>query len=255
MQGSGKTYEISGETTEWEDILISKGITTKEDVLLSKGLNPEDYLVKKDVDEDIDWDAEREARLQSANLDELDELDEDDEFADSRMLEVYRQRRIEEMKKSAVKNKFGEVQEIIKDEWIREVTEGSKSSPVVVHLYQDSNVECQLMDEALGNLAPRFRYLKFLRIKYDQAIENWPERNLPTVFVYVDGNLKTQIITAKSIGGKRMTAADVEWFLAKNGIITDSELEEDPRSSSQSTVINRGLTRSSYAAGEDSEDD
>jgi hypothetical protein len=42
MQGSGKTYEISGETTEWEDILISKGITTKEDVLLSKGLNPED---------------------------------------------------------------------------------------------------------------------------------------------------------------------------------------------------------------------
>lgn len=159
------------------------------------------------MDEDIDWDAEREARLQSANLDELDELEEDDEFADSRMLEVYRQRRIEEMKKSAVKNRFGEVQEIIKDEWIREVTEGSKSSPVVVHLYQDSNVECQLMDEALGNLAPRFRYLKFLRIKYDQAIENWPERNLPTVFVYVDGNLKTQIITAKSIGGKRMTAA------------------------------------------------
>ncbi len=37
-----KTYEYSGNTTEWEDILIKKGITTKEDVLLGKGLNPAD---------------------------------------------------------------------------------------------------------------------------------------------------------------------------------------------------------------------
>ena len=40
--GFAKSYAVSGETTEWEDILIKKGITTKEDVLLSKGLNPED---------------------------------------------------------------------------------------------------------------------------------------------------------------------------------------------------------------------
>jgi phosphoribosylanthranilate isomerase len=40
-----KTYEVSGNTTEWDDILISKGITTKENVLLAKGLNPAD--VKK----------------------------------------------------------------------------------------------------------------------------------------------------------------------------------------------------------------
>ena len=41
MQGSGKSYEVSGENTEWEDILISKGITTQESVYLGKGLNPE----------------------------------------------------------------------------------------------------------------------------------------------------------------------------------------------------------------------
>ena len=45
MQGSGKTYDYSGETTEWEDILIKKGITTKDSVLLSKGLNPLDVSV------------------------------------------------------------------------------------------------------------------------------------------------------------------------------------------------------------------
>lgn len=42
MQGTGKTYEISGETTEWEDILIKKGIKTREEVYLEKGLNPND---------------------------------------------------------------------------------------------------------------------------------------------------------------------------------------------------------------------
>jgi hypothetical protein len=37
MSGSsGRTYAVSGETTEWEDILIKKGIRTKEEVLLEE---------------------------------------------------------------------------------------------------------------------------------------------------------------------------------------------------------------------------
>jgi hypothetical protein len=42
MQSSGKTYEHSGNTTEWDDILIKKGIITREDALIAKGLNPAD---------------------------------------------------------------------------------------------------------------------------------------------------------------------------------------------------------------------
>jgi hypothetical protein len=42
MQGTGKSYEVTGETTEWEDILIQKGIKTKDQVLIEKGLNPAD---------------------------------------------------------------------------------------------------------------------------------------------------------------------------------------------------------------------
>lgn len=105
-----------------------------------------------------------------------------------------------------MKNRFGDVTEIIKDEWISQVTDGSQSCDVVVHLYQDSMIECQLMDEALRVLAAKFKYIKFLRIKYNQAIENWPERNLPTVFVYSKGTLKTQLITLNSVGGKKMNA-------------------------------------------------
>ncbi len=55
MQGTGKTYEVSGETTEWEDILIKKGITTKEDVLLSKGLNPADVRLEFEIVLGLTW--------------------------------------------------------------------------------------------------------------------------------------------------------------------------------------------------------
>ena len=127
--------------------------------------------------------------------------------ADNKAIEFYRQQRLAELKQAAVRNRYGEVTEIIKDEWIREVTEGSNACDVLVHLYQDSMVECQLMDEVLRVLASRFKYIKFLRIKYNQAIENWPERNLPTVFVYSKGVLKTQLITLNSVGGKKMNAS------------------------------------------------
>lgn len=117
------------------------------------------------------------------------------------MLEEYRKKRLAEMKQNVVKNRFGDVNEIIKDDWIREVTEGSKSCPVVVHLYSDSFEGCQLVDEAMRVVARKFRYIKFLRIKYNQAIENWPEKNLPTIFVYTEGSLKTQIVTLHTYSG------------------------------------------------------
>lgn len=55
-------------------------------------------------------------------------------------------------------------------------------------------------------LAPKFKYIKFVKIRSTQAIENWPEKNLPTVFFYHGGELKTQLITLSSVGGKKMTA-------------------------------------------------
>jgi hypothetical protein len=46
MQGTGRTYEVTGETTEWEDILINKKIITKEEVLLNKGIHALDiYMI------------------------------------------------------------------------------------------------------------------------------------------------------------------------------------------------------------------
>lgn len=54
-------------------------------------------------------------------------------------------------------------------------------------------------------LARKFPYVKFLKIKSIQAVENWPDRNLPTVFVYTEGELKHQALTLSEFRGADMT--------------------------------------------------
>jgi len=61
-------------------------------------------------------------------------LDDDD---DDRVLQSYRERRLRELKEKAARERFGEVVEINKAEWVTEVTDASKQSWVVVHLYKD----------------------------------------------------------------------------------------------------------------------
>ncbi len=116
----------------------------------------------------------------------------------------YREKRLQQLQQERFRNRFGDVTEIAKDEWVTQVNEASKASWVVVNLYQDSVVECRLLEETLRVIAAKFKYIKCLKIRSTQAIENWPERNLPTLFVYEGGELKHQLITLKEVGGKTM---------------------------------------------------
>lgn len=102
------------------------------------------------------------------------------------------------------RSRFGDVRQISKVDWIKEVTEASKDVWVLVHLFQDSVVECQLVSEAFDKLARQFPYVKFLKIKSTHAVENWPDRNLPTIFAYHEGVLKHQVLTLAKLYGKSM---------------------------------------------------
>jgi hypothetical protein len=84
------------------------------------------------------------------------------------------------------------------------VTEKSNHFWVVVHLYNDSVIESRLLEETMQRLSAKFKYIKCLKIRAQQAIENWPERNVPTLFVYYEGELKHQMITLQPVGGKTM---------------------------------------------------
>jgi len=237
---NNKTYEVSGDTTEWDDILIKKGIKTKQEVLIEKGLNPLDYMTLEElglkdivVDPNEVKEETREERLDKLTLKEIDELednDDDDELLnDTSFIDQYREKRIQELKLKTLQNRFGDLQEIVKADWLREVNETSKTCWVVISLYQDSIVESRLLDEILLILAPKFKYIKFLKIKAQQAVENWPESRLPTLFLYNEGELKHQVFTLNELGGKSTKADDLEWYLVEKGIITDSELDENPR--------------------------
>ena len=185
---------------------------------------PEKYGPKQD-DEEEDL---TEDPMGLASLQQLDELE--DEFNDDDALQKYRQQRLDELKEERLKNCFGDVRLIDKSEWTKEVNDSSHNNWVIVHLFQDSKVECQLMDEAINELALKFKYIKFVRIKSTSAIENWPDANLPTLFMYNEGEAKDQIMTLKSLGGKTMKPIDLEWALVQKDVITDSELQDDPRS-------------------------
>lgn len=52
-------------------------------------------------------------------------------------LNEYKQKRIAELQRAAVKNKFGYLIQLSRSEYVRQVTEASQEYPVVVFLYKD----------------------------------------------------------------------------------------------------------------------
>ncbi len=128
-----------------------------------------------------------------------------DEEPDDRAIQEYREKRLQEMKRDHGLNRFGRVFEISKDEWIPEVTEASNKCWVIVLLYSNSIIDCSIMENILTQLAAKFMKVKFLKIRSTSAIENWPEKNLPTIFAYNEGELKSQVLTLKSLGGSSIT--------------------------------------------------
>ena len=48
------TYELTDELTEWDDILIAKGIQARDDRLYAKGLDPEQHEAKKEKEKEVE---------------------------------------------------------------------------------------------------------------------------------------------------------------------------------------------------------
>ncbi|CAI5736538.1 unnamed protein product [Hyaloperonospora brassicae] len=197
------SYAPTGETTEWEDILVKKGI------LAPKTKVP-------DEEQQDDDDDEQEDTREHATLDELDELE--DDYDDDAVLARIRERRIQEMKEQAARNKFGDVQPIAKDEWTKEVTDGSSDHWVIAYLWDDALEECKVMDHVLREVAKRHCAVKFVSIQAQACIENWPSRNCPTLFMYHKGALQNQVLGIRKLNGLDMKVEDLEECLAKANV-------------------------------------
>ncbi|KAI7852500.1 thioredoxin-like protein [Circinella umbellata] len=230
--------------TEWNDILRARGIIPPKEEESKEAI--EDIYV-----EALKARRKEEASLENKTLDELDELE--DEFDDDHILLEYRKKRLEEMQKLTEQNKYGEVTQISKPDFVKEVTEASKECYVVVHLFKDYIPACKLMNQHLAQLAKEFKATKFVKIVSDQCIPNYPDRNVPTLLVYGEGDIKANIVGAVAFGGMNMTVSSIRAQLANVGAVPPEQKEEGGDKKKKS--IYRSEATAALSSDEDESDD
>ena len=124
---------------------------------------------------------------------------------------------MQEMKALAGKAIHGCVYPIAKPEYEREVTEASKQFPVLLHLaslQSHGNVESRLLSELFRQAARKFPEVKFCEMAAGACIENYPERNCPTILVYKAGDLSKNLVRLGSeMRGAETKQPDFEAWL------------------------------------------
>ena len=215
-------FAFSTSTTEFDDALIERDIVTLEQAFMAKGASAEEAqrlaALKRNEQDAVGNDGvqfeKNKNNTESDDGSESDKEDDDDEF-----LEQYRRQRLEQLKKKA-KGSFGEVIPISRSDWTREVNDASNKSWVVVTLTSHDVERTWCIEEAVNKLATNFPSIKFFTIPSNAAIADWPSDNLPTVFLYRNGNLQKELIRLKGT----ITADELEWDLAECGVL-ETELE------------------------------
>ncbi|XP_034416780.1 phosducin-like protein 3 [Cyclopterus lumpus] len=227
------------EDTEWNDILRKKGILPPKEV------------PKDDEEEQLALQQQSVVKTyEDMTLDELeeneDEFGEDDEAA----IEMYKQKRLADWKATQMKNIFGELVEISGQDYVKEVNKAGDAIWVVLHLYRTGIPLCSLINQHLSSLARKFPQTKFLKSISTTCIANYPDRNLPTVFVYLAGEMKAQFIGPLVFGGMNLKAEELEWRLSESGAV-ETDLEENPKKQIQDKLMSS--IRSSLPTGKDSD--
>jgi len=203
--------------TEWNDILRKKGILPPKEI-------PED-----NDEEDIALQQQSVVKTyESMTLDELDENEDEFSEDDEAAIEMYRQKRLAEWKATQIKNVFGDVGEISGQDYVKEVNQAGSGIWVVLHLYKQGIPLCTLINQHLAELARKFPQTKFLKSISSTCIANYPDRNLPTIFVYYEGEMKAQFIGPLVFGGMNLTVDELEWRLSESGAVK-TDLEENPK--------------------------
>ncbi len=164
-----------------------------------------------------------ENRLEGKDLDELDELE---DLEDEDFLNQYKQKRMAELNNLQKKAIHGSVYPISKPDYQREVTEASKNGPVFVNLTSSmgTNVESRVLSELWRQAAREYGDIKFCEIRANQAIENYPDRNCPTILVYKNGDIAKQVVTLMTIGGVRTNMQQIDNLLVEVGAVPDSDM-------------------------------
>ncbi|XP_005999035.1 phosducin-like protein 3 [Latimeria chalumnae] len=230
--------------TEWNDILRRKGILPPKE-------KPEE---EQEEDELILPQQSVVKTYEDMTLEELEENEDEFNEEDERAIEMYRQQRIAQWKTTQLKNKFGELLEISGQDYVQEVTKAGKGLWVILHLYKQGIPLCSLINQHLRGLAKKFPETKFIKAISTTCIPNYPDRNLPTIFVYLEGDIKAQFIGPLVFGGMNLTKDELEWKLSESGAIK-TDLEENPRVQIQDQLMSSIRCSAPTKKDSDSEED
>ncbi|MDI1487022.1 MAG: Proteolipid protein 2 [Ramalina farinacea] len=195
--------------TEWNDILRKHGVIPEKPPSPTPMIQEALREAQKEAHEN---------RLEDKDLDELNDLEDEEDEA---FLDQYRQQRLAELSEVSNASIFNQVYHLQKPDYSKDVTEASHNAFVFVHLTSSlgTNIESRVLTELWREMARTFGDIKFCEIKADMCIENYPERNTPTILVYKDGDIKRQIVTLIELGGARTSMKDLEGLLADVGAI------------------------------------
>ena len=171
--------------------------------------------------------------LEKLDLDELDELEDSEDEA---VLQEYRNRRIAELRAIASKAKFGSVQEITGEEYVNEVNKAGEDIFVVLHLYARGVPFCAVLNQYLNELAMKYPSVKFIRSIAQTCIPNFPDKNVPTIFVYHNGQMKKQFLGPLELRSPNCTREELEFMLGQAGCIK-TDIMEDPRPAVQDVLF------------------
>ena len=203
------TTTTKRETTEWEDAQRKFGNW--------KPLEEEE----EEEEEEREKDDLREIQASvpaktNGSEDDDDESDEDED--DEAFMKSYREKRISELKQESEffnnnnnnNNKKDDgatlktVRLITREEWTREVTKLSRTNPVLVLLTRENNADCYPLERVVEDLAYKYRAseTKFRRAEARDIIPNYPERNVPTIILYRNGDVVENIVGIEQFGGR-----------------------------------------------------
>jgi len=164
----------------------------------------------------------REDELAKKAEEAQEKSDDDDDF-----LNEYAAKRMREMVQmyQAKKNPvFGTVYELTDaDMYVDAIDEDSKSSTVVLHLYENKVKNCEIFDRCLAKLAERYPMIKCCRVRASLvgASERLQSIGLPAVLAYRNGQLIGNFIRIGDELDDDFDVGNVEQYLKVYGILPD----------------------------------
>lgn len=195
-----------------------------------------------------------------------DDLVKDDD--DERVLQRFREARIREMKEKNKANKFGGCETLARDEFMVKVkqaskTEGVNGTPVyiVIELFKDGIPKSELTTRAVLQLCKQHLNVKFVRMVADQCIPNWPDSNVPSIFVYYDGEAIKQLIgfeqcaSGDAVALERVLCAMMQTKPKLTALVMmDDEEDEFGVQQQHHTYRSGGISKSKLRSGDDEDD-